>query len=61
MSFFDFRFSYRWPVDIKERPPQYHGVVAIEKGAFGSPSTMVTNFLLYVQKYLRNFSTQLCT
>ena len=26
-------------------PPLHHGVVAIEKGAFGSPSTKVTNLL----------------
>ena len=30
-------------------PPLHLGVVAIEKGAFGSPSTMVANFtLLYI-------------
>ena len=28
----------------KSRPPLYLGVVAIEKGAFGSPSTTVTKF-----------------
>ena len=28
----------------KKRPPLHLGVVAIEKGAFGSPSTMVANF-----------------
>ncbi len=29
------------------RPPLHLGVVAIEKGAFGSPSTMVANFTFY--------------
>ena len=28
------------------RPPLHHGVVAIEKGAFVSPSTTVANFTL---------------
>ena len=32
--------------------PQNLGVVAIEKGAFGSPATMVTNFLLYIYIYI---------
>ena len=36
------------------RPPLHLGVVAIEKGAFGSPSTMVANFtyLLYIYIYM---------
>ena len=29
---------------MEYRPPLHLGVVAIEKGAFGSPSTMVANF-----------------
>ena len=29
------------------RPPLHLGVVAIEKGAFGSPSTMVANFTYF--------------
>ena len=28
--------------------PIYLGVVAIEKGAFGSPSTKVTNFIYFI-------------
>ena len=31
---------------MEKRPPLHLGVVAIEKGAFGSPSTMVANFYL---------------
>ena len=31
---------------MKQRPSLYLGVVAIEKGAFGSPSTKVANFTL---------------
>ena len=30
------------------RPPLHIGVVAIEKGAFGLPSTMVANFTFYL-------------
>ena len=34
-----------WNIQGMEwRPPLHLGVVAIEKGAFGSPSTMVANF-----------------
>ena len=34
-------------------PPLHLGVVAIEKGAFGSPSTMVANFTyLYIYIYI---------
>ena len=33
--------------------PLHLGVVAIEKGAFGSPSTMVTNFTYYESKVLQ--------
>ena len=34
-------------------PPHTHrGVVAIEKGAFGSPSTKVANFTLYIYIYI---------
>ena len=32
--------SWEWSM----RPPQHFSVVAIEKGAFGSPSTMIINF-----------------
>ena len=32
------------------RPHLHLGVVAIEKGAFWSPSTMVANFSLYVKE-----------
>ena len=35
-------------------PPRHFGVVAIEKGAFGSPSTKVVNFTLTI--YIRIFS-----
>ena len=31
---------------MKQRPPLHLSVVAIEKGAFGSPLTKVTNLLL---------------
>ena len=30
-------------------PPLYHSVVAIEKGAFGSPLAMVANFTSLLQ------------
>ena len=34
-------------------PPLHLGVVAIEKGAYGSPSTMVANFTyLYIYIYI---------
>ena len=33
-----------WLFDHLKRPPLHFGVVAIEKGAFGLPSTMVANF-----------------
>ena len=32
----------------EQRPPLHLGVVAIEKGAFGLPSTMVANFTFYL-------------
>ena len=32
----------------EQRPPLHLGVVAIEKGAFGSPSTTVANFTFYL-------------
>ena len=35
-------------------PSLHLGVVAIEKGAFGSPSTMVTNFTFYLCSNCRN-------
>ena len=38
----------KWSNPGKElRPPLHLGVVAIEKGAFGSPSTMVANFTYF--------------
>ena len=41
------RYISNGPVQRKELCPSLHlSVVAIEKGAFGSPSTMVTNFTL---------------
>ena len=33
--------------EMSSAPPLHLGVVAIKKGAFGSPSTMVTNFTYY--------------
>ena len=37
----------------EQRPPQHIGVVAIEKGAFGLPSTMVTIYIcIYSSKFL---------
>ena len=39
---------YSGEIEGKEqRPPLHFGVVAIGNGAFGSPSTMVTKFLIY--------------
>ena len=35
-----------------EYRPVYLGVVAIEKGAFGSPSTTVVNFTFYLYVYI---------
>ena len=32
---------------MESRPPLHFGVVAIEKGTFGSPSTKVTNFTFF--------------
>ena len=32
---------------MEQRPPLYFGVVAVEKGACGSPSTKVANFTFY--------------
>ena len=38
---------------MKLCPPLHLGVVAIENGAFGSPSTMVANFYFYkIQRHL---------
>ena len=34
-----------------ERPPLHIGVVVIEKGAFRSPLTKVTNFTLYIELF----------
>ena len=36
-------------------PPLHLGVVAIEKGAFGSPSTMVANFTLLTIQYFNTY------
>ena len=36
------------------RPPLHLGVVAIEKGAFWSPSTMVANLYIYIYIYIYN-------
>ena len=36
--------SWEW----SSAPPLHLGVVAIEKGAFGSPSTMVANFTFFI-------------
>ena len=41
-----------------ERPPLHLGVVAIEKGAFGSPSTMVANFTLLIYIYYESVGRQ---
>ena len=40
-------------------PPLHLGVVAIEKGAFGSPSTMFANFtyFLVLSRYNWNYTT----
>ena len=43
------RFGSRvkWSIQgMEKHPPLHCGVVAIEKGAFGSPSTKVANFTL---------------
>ena len=54
-----------WSVAIQgnEYHPHLHlGVVATEKGAFGSPSTTVayfTSFILYTNKNIRWKSTEL--
>ena len=38
-----------WAIQWKEKRPSLHfGVVAIEKGAFGSPSTTVANFTYFI-------------
>ena len=34
------------------RPPLHLGVVAMEKGAFGSPSSIVANFTYLIFTYL---------
>ena len=38
--------------EMKYRPPEHLGVVAIEKGAFGSPLTKVTNLYIYIYIYI---------
>ena len=46
------RVKWSNPGNGVARPPLHLGVVAIEKGAFGSPSTMVANFtLLYILSF----------
>ena len=45
------------------RPPPHQGVVAIEKGAFGSPSTKVANFtylLFVISDYTNRIYNQSC-
>ena len=37
---------------MEYHPPLHLGVVAIEKGAFGLPSTKVTNFTIYIYIYI---------
>ena len=37
------------------RPPLNHGVVAIEKGAFSSPSTKIANFT-FIISYLKPYN-----
>ena len=42
-----------WSIPGKEyRPPLHLGIVVIEKGAFGSPSTMVVNVTYYIYVYV---------
>ena len=43
----------RYGSRVKLRPPLHHGIVAIEKGAFGSSSTTVANltFFYYYTKF----------
>ena len=36
------------------RPPLHHGVVAVEKGAFGSPSTTVANFTFFLLYFIHD-------
>ena len=36
---------------MEKRPPQHLGVVAIEKGAFWSPSTKVANFTYFYRRF----------
>ena len=38
--------------EIELRPTLHPGVVAIERGAFWSPSTTVANFFIYIYIYL---------
>ena len=40
---------------VEQRPPLHLGVVAIEKGAFWSPSTMVTNLKSIYLNYCNYF------
>ena len=49
--------SQHYKVRIKDKvkescPPLHLGVIAIEKGAFGSPSTKIANFTLYKYMYI---------
>ena len=47
------RIKVKWSNPRKGVAPSLHiGVVAIEKGAFWSPSTMVANFTLLIYLYM---------
>ena len=38
---------------MEQHPPLHLGIVAVEKGAFGSPSTKVANFtFIYIYIYI---------
>ena len=43
----------------RERSSALPGVVAIKKGAFGSPSTTVANLLTYIYIYIYIYSIEL--
>ena len=42
---------------MEKRPPLHRGVVAIEKGAFESPSTKVANFTCYKENLKNTVGT----
>ena len=52
-SIISYRSRVKWsnPGKGVAPPPLHLGVVAIEKGAFESPSTIVANFYLYWEAY----------